>query len=171
MHCTHVLRVEHAGVAVPAQSVSAVHCTHWDVVASQRGVPAGHCESVVQPAPQVYVPGRQMGAAVPQSELDRQATHRPVDTRHRGSLAGQSEFAAHWTHCEVSVLQTGAAAGQSVDVLQPTQAPALVHIGLVMGQGAVPPSAVQAAWQVCVPGQHTGVELVAHCALLLHCTH
>jgi hypothetical protein len=55
VHCTHRSRpavVRQWGV-VPVQLESAVHCTHREVVASQTGVAAGHCESAVQPAPHV----------------------------------------------------------------------------------------------------------------------
>jgi hypothetical protein len=64
--------------------VSAVHWTHWPLVASQIGIPVGHWESVVQPALQRNVVGLQSGAAVPQSEFERHSTHVPLEVRQRG---------------------------------------------------------------------------------------
>ncbi len=55
---------------------------------------------------------------------------------------------AHSTHCEVVGSHSGAAFGQSAAVLQPTQVPALVQIGLVAGQWVPPPLELHEAWHV-----------------------
>jgi hypothetical protein len=82
--------------------------------------------SLVHPLRHTNSFGSQIGAAVPQSEFDRHATHRLLPRKHRGVLAPQSAFEAHWMHCCVVVSQMRADAGQSAAVLQPTHAPVLV---------------------------------------------
>jgi hypothetical protein len=127
---------------------------------------------LVQPARQRNVFGSQTGKAVPQSALERQATQVLADVRQRGALAGQSEVARHCTHWSVVVLQIvplPAPPLQSAFVLQPMQAPVLVS------QMAVRPCwhwvlLVHAAWQVWLPGQHTGVVPVQP-ADEVHCSH
>jgi hypothetical protein len=65
-------------VEVPAQFALVTHCTQVDVMVLQWGAAVEvHCASLVQPARQVNVPGLQIGAAVPQSALERHATQRP----------------------------------------------------------------------------------------------
>jgi len=128
-HWTHTSRAEQTGVAVPAQSTLAVHCTHSDVFVSQCAVSPEHWASVVHPARHVNVTALQTGAAFPQFEFDRHATHAPVAVRQMGSATGQSLFAAHSTHCCVIGSQIFAVVGQSAAVLQPTHAPADVQMG------------------------------------------
>jgi hypothetical protein len=144
---------EHTGVDVPAQLALLTHCTHVDEARSQWGAGAAHCESLMQPARQVKLPGLQMGAAVPQSALERHATQRPSPTRHRGAPAGQSPLVAHWTHCWVVASQILAPAGQSAAVLHPTHAPVLVlQMGAFRAPGVQFALLAQAARQVCVAG-------------------
>jgi hypothetical protein len=149
-HTTHAWSCEQTGVAVPAQLALVMHCTHVEDATSQTDLGDEHCESMVQPVRQVNVAGLHIGAAVPQSELDRQVTHWPLDARQRGAAAGQSELLAHSTHCCMVGSQIFAIAGQSAAELQPTQAPVLVlQIGVRPGHDWL---FVQAAWQVWVPG-------------------
>jgi len=81
----------------------------------------------------------------------------------------QSPFDRHSTHCCVVGSQIFAAAGQSLPVLQPTHAPVMVS-----QMDALRPvhcwSVVQAAWHVCVPGQHEGVTPVPQLAFVSHST-
>jgi hypothetical protein len=66
------------GVEVPAQFALVRHCTQLDDATSQWGVVVEvHCASLVQPVRQVNVPGLHIGAAVPQSALERHGTQRP----------------------------------------------------------------------------------------------
>jgi hypothetical protein len=92
-----------------------------------------------------------MGAVVPQSEFARHATHACVDVWHFGLAAGQSVSALHCTQDCVVISQILAVAGQSIAVMHPTQAPVAVSHSSRAGQAA-PPSAMQAAWQVWLPG-------------------
>jgi hypothetical protein len=65
-------------VEVPAQFALLTHWTQVDAITLQWGAAVEvHCASLVQPARQVKLPGLQMGAAVPQSALERHATQRP----------------------------------------------------------------------------------------------
>ena len=86
VHCTQAgMRpkscpmLRQCGVA-DGQSLSISQATHRPSGAQTGvGVPLVevHCASLVQPARQVKLPGLQMGAAVPQSALERHATQRP----------------------------------------------------------------------------------------------
>ena len=109
------------------------------------------------------------GIAVPQSAFDRHATQAWVDARQRGAPAGQSVFCRHCTHCSVVASQIAPPAAppvQSDAILQPMQAPELVsHMGLRPPHWAL---LVHAAWQVLLPGQHTGVA-PEHPAEPVHC--
>ena len=105
-HATQTRSREQTGVEVPEQLAFVTHCTHVDVVVSQWDLGDAHCKSDVHPVRHVNVPGLQMGAAVPQSALDRQVTHLPSDARQRGAPAGQSALTAHCTHCCVVASHT-----------------------------------------------------------------
>jgi hypothetical protein len=91
----------------------------------------------------VKSPGSQIGAAVPQSAFDTHATHFPSRARQKGALPGHSPFVWHWTHRWSDVSQNLASAGQSLAEVHPTQAPACVHTGALLGHGAL---LVHAAW-------------------------
>jgi hypothetical protein len=115
------------------------------------GVMPEQSELFTQPARHINVRWSQTGAAVPQSEFARHATQAPNATLQRGEAAGQSVFALHWTHrCEVG-LQILAVAGQSLAVTHPTQAPVAMSQRVPRPHGA-PPSPVQDAWHVRLPG-------------------
>jgi hypothetical protein len=94
-HCTHLPAPSQTGVVVPAHCAVDVHCTQLELVRSQCGAAAGHCESPVQPVRHLNSWGSQIGAAEPQSAFERQATHCPALARQRGAPAGQSVFAMH----------------------------------------------------------------------------
>jgi hypothetical protein len=137
---------------VPEQSELFTHCTQRELVVSQTVAPIiVHCVSFVQPARHINVRWSQTGAAVPQSEFARHATQVPNATLQRGEAAGQSVLALHWTHrCDVG-LHILAVAGQSLAVRHPTQAPVAMSHRVPRPHGA-PPSPVQAAWHVRLPG-------------------
>jgi hypothetical protein len=103
----------------------------------------------VQPARHRYAPGSHIGAAVPQSAFDRQATQVWFEARQRGALAGQSVLLRHCTHCSLLVSQMAPPPpppAQSELILQPMQAPVPVsHMGLRPPHWAL---LVQAAWHV-----------------------
>jgi hypothetical protein len=141
------------GFVAVVQSDAFAHSTQRDVVVLQTGVAMFvHCVSVVQPARHIDVCRSQMGAAVPQSEFDVQATHECVAVRQRGVAAGQSVSASHWTHCCEVMSQSFAVAGQSVAVMHPTHAPVVESQSSFLPQAAAAASATQAAWQVWLPG-------------------
>jgi hypothetical protein len=72
------------------QSEFARHSTHVESAVSHTGVSPEHWALDVHPGMHVNVCGLQMGFAVPQSELFRQAAHLPVAATQRGAEAGQS---------------------------------------------------------------------------------
>jgi hypothetical protein len=129
------------------QSELAMHWTHDDVEVSHKGRAPPHVELPVQPGRHVKMPGWQMGAAVPQSELSRHSTHRPPAASQRGAEAGQSLFCAHCTHVAVVVSHTRLGpTAQSVDVLHPMQAPGVVVVSQIGASGGHIAFCVQPAW-------------------------
>jgi hypothetical protein len=117
---------------LPPQSAAVAHCAQLEVAALQIGRVAGHCELAVQPVRHLSSCGSQIGAAAPQSLLERQATHWPSLTLQRGAVAGQCESCAHCTQAAWTLSQIGRVAGQSVFELQPTHAPdAVLQRGVV----------------------------------------
>jgi hypothetical protein len=80
MHCTHRLATSQTGVA-PEQSELCTHCTQRERVVSQTVMPiVVHWALLVQPGLHVNDRWSQMGAAAPQSEFTRHATHVFVGT-------------------------------------------------------------------------------------------
>jgi|SRR5580704_9669199 hypothetical protein len=74
MHSTQRFTLQRC--AAPLQSDACSHCTHRDVAVSQTGAAiVVHCAVAVHPALHMNVIGSQIGAAVPQSELEAHATH------------------------------------------------------------------------------------------------
>jgi hypothetical protein len=151
VHWTQAPSAEQYGVDVPAQSTFDKHCSQREAITLQRGVPAGHCASLVQPA-RHWKSWPQMGAEAPQSTFERHSTQLWSPRKHLGVVPLQSVFDSHSTHCCVVGSQRCISVGQSADVLHPTQAPVAV-----LQMGAPPPWQViivvlHAGWQVWSPG-------------------
>jgi hypothetical protein len=112
-------------------------------VASHTGASPEHWALDVHPGMQVKVRGLQMGFAVPQSELFRQAAHLPVAVTHRGADVGQSLSTAQATQLSVFGSQILLSPLQAFCESHPTQA------WIVVSQAGVEPeqsaSAMQAA--------------------------
>jgi hypothetical protein len=104
-HCAHRPESVHTGAATP-QSAFPAHWTQRDRVVLHFGASPEHCASLVQPARQLKSSGLHTGAAAPQSELARQATHVLFRSRQRGAVAGQSVFAKQSTHRPAVASQT-----------------------------------------------------------------
>lgn len=157
VHSTHVVRSLQTGLGAaqsaffehstqrpsehgrPPQSAVVRHWTQLDAAVSHRDRGAEHCASLAHPVLHRSSLGSQMGAAAPQSELKRHATHWPSRTEQRGALAGQFLSCVHCTHRASIESQIGAVAGQSLALLQPTQTPVCaLQSGASFGHEAAP---------------------------------
>jgi hypothetical protein len=169
-HATHVPSVPQSLPAWVAQSTLPTHWTQVDSLVLHTGVAPAHSELDVHPGMQVKARGLQIGLAMPQSELSRHATQRPVAAKHRGAPAGQSESTAHATHWAVVGSQTLFAPVQGVVALHPTQTFASgSQVGALRGHTVAALAVVQAGWHWWSPGQHDGEafgqsEFAAHAA-------
>jgi hypothetical protein len=112
-------------------------------VVSHTGVSPEHWALDVHPGMHVKVRGLQMGFAVPQSELFRQAAHLPVAATQRGADGGQSWSMAQATQLSVFGSQILLFPWHGFWALHPMQAwIAVSQVGVEPEQSA---SAVQAA--------------------------
>jgi hypothetical protein len=128
------------------QSELARHCTQEDVIVSHSGVSPEQPVLLVQPARHRNSCGSQIGAAAPQSELLRHATHCPDESRHLGADAGQSLFWPHCTHWLVVESQIGVPPWQLLADSQPTHWPVpeeVLQVGAFWGHAV---DDVHAAW-------------------------